>query len=146
MDIKFFQSNDGGEIEYVNGLATTEDGLVGAALISLFGGNDDDDGTDSTAAIQWWGNFLEEEGEPRQIRSRFQALTLTTPLNSATLQLFQEAAEADLAWMVDAEVVDSFTIETSIAGPKRLQVDGQLNVRTDVYPFSFEIQTDDTKQ
>jgi phage gp46-like protein len=143
MDVKFFQSNDGGEIECVNGVITLEEGLESASLLSLFGGCDDDDATDGTQSLQFWGNVLEEDGSPRQVRSRFQALTLTMPLNSATLQEFQEAAAADLDWLVEGEVVDSFTVETSIAGPKKLALSGEFNVRNDVYPFTFQTKLSD---
>ncbi len=138
MDAHFYQSDDGGEIECVNGVITTSQGLESAVTLSLFGGNDDDDGTDRTEALQWWGNFIEEEQEARILRSRFQAMCITTPLNSATLQLFQEAVEADLAWMISSEVVDSITVTTSITAPKRLAVEIVLSVRTDTYQFRIE--------
>lgn len=140
MDAYFFDSADGGDIECLNGVITLDEGLYAMAYLCLQGGNEDDDGSDGALPLQWWGN-LTDTNESRHLRSQFQAAVLNNPLNSATLQIFEEAATADLNVMVEEELVESFTVEARIAAPKRLALECQFAVRDDVFPLTLEFLT-----
>jgi hypothetical protein len=50
-DVLIEQSDDGGEVTIESGLVTLTDDFRSAAYLSLFGGNEDDNGLDSSA--QW---------------------------------------------------------------------------------------------
>src|SRR3954462_10834325 len=100
-DVLLFESLDGGEIESINGAFTMDEGLSTAAYLSLFGGNEQDSGSDGDKPKQFWANF-EEPDATKQYRSELQYLLTPLPLIPASLKRFQDAAGRDLAWMVDA--------------------------------------------
>ena len=101
MDVRLYQKDgDGGEIDFVNGQAVMDDGLETAAFLSMFGGNDDDSGLDGDKPRQWWANFEEPDAVKRH-RSETQFLLNSIALIPANLRRVEDAANADLAWMVE---------------------------------------------
>lgn len=120
MDIALKQTNDGGELTVANGQLLTSDGLETAAILSLFGGNTDDSGLAADDAIQFWGNLLEVDPARKQ-RSQTQHLLATLPITPASLQRFEEAALADLAWFEDS-IADSIAVVASMPGINRIQL------------------------
>jgi len=55
-DVKLFQTTDDGDIYVVNGIVEMSGGLETSAYLSLFGGNEDDDGSDGSP-FSWWANL-----------------------------------------------------------------------------------------
>ena len=99
-DVRLYHTDDGGEIEIVNGSVTMDRvGLESAVYISLFGGNAHDRGLAADDHLTWWGNINEPVAE-RRLRSETQALLEDLPLVPASLRLYEGAATRDLAWMV----------------------------------------------
>lgn len=137
-DATLYQSNDDGEIECTNGVITTGDGLATAFYLSIDGGNDEDSGVEADKAVQYWGNVIEQD-EARKFRSKFQYLSQTLPLTTSNLQVLKEAAESDVAWTVPAGIADSYTVSLSIPRMNTLRVAFDVTVRTDVFPFAFDI-------
>ncbi len=115
-------TDDGGEIVFANGKVELDlDGLFNAAYLSMFGGNDDDDGTDATEKKQWWGNRSEPDGS-KVYRSKTQARLQTLPPTPANLKLIQEAAESDLEWLVTKQVARSVGVSVRIPALNRIEV------------------------
>ena len=82
-DVSLRQTDDGGEITVVNGVVEMSGGLETAVYLSLFGGNEDDDGRADNPQT-WWGNLAENEPE-RQYRSETQHLLQALPATTGTL-------------------------------------------------------------
>jgi phage gp46-like protein len=134
-DVLLLPTPDGGEIEYVNGLATMTDGLMNAAYLSLFGGNQEDPGQEGDVSREWCLN----KGEPlaeRKMRSRTQHLLRSLPLTSANLGRVKDAAEADLKWMADTKLATSISAYPTIPALNTITI--AVNVVVDDKVFSFE--------
>lgn len=126
MDVRLYQKDgDGGEIEFVNGQAVMDDGLETAAYLSLFGGNEDDSGLDGDKPSQWWAN-VEEPDVTKRYRSETQFLLSSLPLIPANLRRVENAAAADLAWMLETGLA-SFVSATATM-PARNTIKLQLKI------------------
>ncbi len=112
MDVRLFQTLDGGEIELKNGQLVTSDGLAEAAYLSMFGGNESDGGLKADNPQQWWGN-VEERNPDRRYRSETQNLIRTLPATSSNLRRLEDAAKRDLAWFM-LEIADSLDVVATI--------------------------------
>jgi phage gp46-like protein len=125
-DVLLFQTPDGGEVTITNGQFAQTDGLDVAAYLSLFGGNADDSGQTADDSKQWWGNI--GESDPALCyRSATQYLLLTLPLIPANLQRIEEAAQSDLAWMLD-DIATDLAVRATMPGPKRIDLDCALTI------------------
>lgn len=118
-DVVLFQTVDDGNIVVTDGIVTMSGGLETAAYLSLFGGNEDDDGS-MGAAFSWWGNVDAQEIE--QYRSETQHLLDSLPPSSGNLVRIEDAARRDLAWFVTARVASSVTVNASIPGLNRVKL------------------------
>lgn len=99
-DVQIFQSQDGGDIKLDGGRIVTDDGIVSALYLSMFGGEMDDDGSSATESKQWWGNLI--EGEPtRRYRSKTQSVLRSMPATTGNLRKVEDAVASDLAWVVE---------------------------------------------
>jgi phage gp46-like protein len=125
-DVLLRQTNDGGEIVVENGLVLLCDGYETAAYVSLFGGNEDDPGGADTR-LQFWGNLIEPDQNAMD-RSETQHLLRSIPAVPANLRRIEQAAERDLAWMVQSGVATSVRAEASI--PKLHQVALRITIQT----------------
>lgn len=135
-DVLLFHTVDGGEIEILGGQPTMSDGLATSAYLSLFGGNEDDAVLDGTLHLSWWGNFDELEAA-RQYRSQTQHLLRALPARAANLRRVEDAAKADLAWMLE-EVASRVSCSASMPGRNQLSLDVEVEVRTGTkYRWSF---------
>jgi phage gp46-like protein len=134
-DVMLYQGPDGGEITVENGVAEMTTGPFTAMYLSLFGGNVDDGGTAADDAKQWWGN-VDEPNLARRHRSRTQHVLTALPAITSNLKRVEEAAEADLAWMLEA-LASSVTATASIPARNRcrLHVEG---MGRDGNPFAFD--------
>lgn len=110
------------EIPIVNGTVQLEPGLAGAVVLSLFGGNIEDDGSDALLSEQYWGNLLETE-EAFMYRSRTQYLLKRLPPIPSSVSRIDAAVLEDLKWMLDASVANEITSQTSIPALNRVQID-----------------------
>lgn len=119
-DVKLFQTDDDGEITVENGLVEMSGGLETAAYLSLFGGNEDDDGRADNPA-NWWAN-LDEVDPVRQYHSETQNLLQALPATTGNLRRIEDAAGRDLAWFVDSGVASSVSVSASIPGINRIKL------------------------
>lgn len=136
-DVRLFQSDDDGEIEFVAGQPVTADGLETAAYLSLFGGNERDSGLTDGEALQWWANF-EELVAARHQRSQLQHLLASIPATPANLRRVEDAATADLAWMTD-ELGATITVEATMPGLDSVSIAVTIVIGQTTYgPFDFQ--------
>jgi Phage protein GP46. len=126
---------DGGEIQINNGLIRRDLGFSTAVYLSLYGGNVDDDGSPAAQSKQWWGNLL-EEGASFQYRSQTQALLRTLPATTANLSRIQEAAQQDLAWLLDS-YADQLTVTVALTGVRRVEIRVEIRVGQEVSRLRF---------
>jgi phage gp46-like protein len=120
-DVFLFQTNDDGDINVDGGVVEMAGGLPTSAYLSLFGGNEDDDGRASNE-LTWWGNL--DESEPsRQYRSETQNLLRSIPAVSRNLLRIQDAANRDLQWLLDENVASSINVVASIPGLNKVNLE-----------------------
>jgi phage gp46-like protein len=130
VDVRLYQTNDGGEIDVVAGQVVMDDELTTAVYLSLFGGNDDDGGADGDKPREWWGNKLAAD-EAEKLRSETQSLLAKIPVTSGNLRRFQDAAQRDLAWMVTAAVATAVAVRVVITAVNRLRFDIAIQVNSE---------------
>ncbi len=135
-DVLLQQTNDDGEIIYLNGQAVMSDGLETSAYLSLFGGNENDSGGDATKDREWWGNKTEPE-ETRHYRSELQNLIRSIPAIPANLRRMEDAADRDLAWMKETELATFVGVEASIPALNRVQIDIDIEIGDENFSFVF---------
>ncbi len=109
-------------------------GLETAAYLSLFGGNEDDDGLQDNTAT-WWAN-LDEVDPVRQYRSETQNLLQAIPATTGNLRRIEDAAKRDLAWFIDNNVASSVDVVASIPAINRVKL--TINIEAVGIESSFE--------
>lgn len=118
-DVLLYQTNDGGDINVDSGIVVMSGGLETAAYLSLFGGNEQDDGRKDNP-LQWWGNLGEEP--ERQYRSETQYLLRSVPSIPANLRRIEEAAVRDLGWFVSSRAATSVSAAASMPGLNKVRL------------------------
>ena len=93
-DVLFYQTLDGGEVNFENGLAEMTTLLETSIYLCLVGGNAEDDGTPAGKKYEWSGN--EDEQNENRFRSRFQSLLNGNPITSQLIRDLGEAAALDI--------------------------------------------------
>lgn len=128
-DVLIGQADDGGEINIAGGLVELTDDFRSTVYLSLFGGNEDDDGRDASA--QWWGN-LGELDSTKHYRSRVGNLLQALPPSSANLLALEDAARLDLAWLRTVGAVKTIDAVASLPALNKLllvvTINGDLTV------------------
>lgn len=134
-DIALFHTADGGEVEIVNGEIALDHTPRTAVYLSMFGGNDQDGGTQATEHLQWWGNLIEPE-TTRRYRCETQHILRALPAVSANLPRVSDAVKRDLEWMERAlgAVVST---RVSIPARRRIEIEIRLEVDGEPYPLAF---------
>jgi phage gp46-like protein len=130
-DVLLFHTTDGGDISVTNGIIEMSGGLRTAAYLSLFGGNEDDDGLANNTKT-WWANFMETEKSHKYI-SETQNLLESLPITSANLLRVEDAAKRDLAWFKDEGVATTVTISASILGLNMIKL--TIDIDQEQYEF-----------
>lgn len=119
-DVKLFQTDDDGNITVESGVVEMSGGLETAAYLSLFGGNEDDDGRADNQA-NWWAN-LDEIDPTRQYHSETQNLLQALAATTGNLRRIEDAAGRDLAWFVDSGVASAVSVSAGIPGINRIKL------------------------
>ena len=119
-DVILCQTLDDGEISVAAGSVAMSGGLETAAYLSLFGGNEDDDGSDGNPA-NWWGNIDETQAE-REYHSETQNLLQGLPATANNLRKVEDAARRDLAWMVSVGAATEIEVAATIPAINRVKL------------------------
>ena len=134
-DVKLFQTDDDGNVSVVDGVMEMSGGLETAAYLSLFGGNDDDDGRDGNP-LEWWGN-IGENIQARKYRSETQNLIQGLPATTGNLQRIEDAAKRDLAWFLSVGAASSVAVGATIHGLIRVKITVTIEANGEESTFSF---------
>lgn len=134
-DVKLFQTDDEGDITVRDGVVEMGGGLETAAYLSLFGGNEEDNGLADNPKT-WWGN-LDEIDQARQYRSETQNLLRAIPATSGNLRRIEDAAGRDLAWFITERVASSISVSASIPGVNRIKLTVDIEADGDESRFEF---------
>lgn len=145
-DVLLKMTNDGADLVIENALVACDRHFDTAVLLSLFGGNMEDDGrVESTAG--WWGNYTgtgDAESAGRKLVSKYQAVTTSGPLTASSAKAAVSAAKEDLAWLIDEGVCDAMEITGEIAGVKTLTLAVTcIKEGADVYSGKYALQWGD---
>lgn len=120
-DVLLCQTNDDGDMNIEDGLVELTDDFRTGAYLSLFGGNENDDGLDDNPDT-WWGN-LNEDDPSNQYRGETEYLLRSLPVTTSNLLRIEDAAKRDLAMFQNIGAVKDLTVEVSLTGLNRLQFD-----------------------
>lgn len=123
-DVLSYQTDDGGEINVVNGIMEMSGGLETSAYLSLFGGNEDDDGQQNSP-FMWWGS-MDETDTTKQYRSETQHLLQSLAMSSANLKRVENAVRRDLDWMIEVGAASAVTAAASIPALNKLKIDIEI--------------------
>lgn len=107
-DVLLFQTNDGGNISVETGIVEMSGGLETAIYLSLFGGNEDDDGRVNNV-FNWWGNITETDVN-KHYRSETQNLLQSIPAITSNLRRIEDAVKRDVAWLMQNKIASSFDV------------------------------------
>ena len=120
-DVLLFQTGDGGNITIErNSDVKLTGGFETDFFLSLFGGNEDDNGSPNNKK-SWWANLLEDD-PAFQIRSRTQNLLISLPLVSGNLRKIEDAVKKDLKSYIDLGAITDLAVVVSIIGPRRVKI------------------------
>ena len=134
-DVSLFQTDDGGEITVEGGIVAMSGGLETAAYLSMFGGNEDDDGSQDSSQ-GWWAN-LDEPDTAKRYRSETQHLLQALAATTGNLIRIQDAAIRDLAWFLSEKVASSVGVVASIPGINRLKLTIDIQAIGEESRFEF---------
>lgn len=134
-DVLLQQTNDDGEITVVNGVVTMSEGLETTAYLSLFGGNEDDDGRRDNPAT-WWANLAEIDPTKKYV-SETQHLLQSIPATSANLRKIEVAAKKDLDWLLVNNVASSVEVFASIPDINKVALSVNINAQGEESEFNF---------
>jgi phage gp46-like protein len=134
-DVLLFQTDDGGEIIVEGGITTMTGGIETSAYLSLFGGNEDDDGRDENPH-NWWANISEPD-PTKEYRSETQHLLQALAATSGNLRRIEDAAKRDLEWFLTEKVASSVDVVASIPGLNRIKLTVTIEAIGDESTFEF---------
>lgn len=118
-DVLLYQTLDDGEININNGVVELSPGLETAAYLSLFGGNENDNGNPENP-LAWWGNI--GESIVNRYRSRTQFLINSLPLITSNLTAIKNAVLEDLNWLLTESIASTVEVEVTIPAMNRVNI------------------------
>ena len=133
-DVLLKQTNDDGEITVENGIVEMTGGFETAAYLSLFGGNEDDDGSENNLKT-WWGNIDEIDPALKYV-SETQNLLQALVASSANLIRIEDAVKRDLQWFLDKNIASSVDVEVTIPGINKINI--VINITAEGKESQFE--------
>lgn len=119
-DVLLYQTNDGGDITVTNGVAALSGGLETCVYLCLFGGNEDDDGSQDSPN-NWWGNIGEID-PIRHYRSLTQYLLRSIPFSTGNLLRIKDAVVKDLSGFLSEGVASSVDVRVTIPGLNKIRI------------------------
>ncbi len=134
-DVLLYQTNDNGEINLNDGQIEMNGGLETAVYNSIFGGNEDDDGSKENL-LEWWGNKLETD-PVRKIRSETQNLLRSIPATSSNLIRIEDAVKRDLNWFIMEKVASTVEAVASIPAANRVAISVTINASGEELEFKY---------
>ena len=134
-DVSLFQTNDEGNIIVEGGIVAMNGGLETSAYLSLFGGDEDDDGRRDNPA-NWWAN-IDEADPAKEYHSETQNLLQALPATSGNLRRIEDAANRDLSWFITNKVASSVNVVASIPGINKIKLTIDIEAQGEESSFEF---------
>jgi phage gp46-like protein len=134
-DVLLEQTNDDGEITVENGLVQMTGKFETAAYLSLFGGNEDDDGRPDNEKT-FWGN-LSEINPSFKLVSETQHLLQSIPATSSNLKRIEDAVKRDLQWFLNEKIASSVDVTVTIPALNRIKIVININAIGKESQFEF---------
>ncbi len=139
-DVKFYQTDDGGEIDLIvpyefGAYIDMIPGFESMAYLCLFGGDARDSGSDEDIR-RWWGNIGITDKD-LMIRSETQFLLNTKAATSSNLLTVQDAAKRDLAVFINKKIADSVEVKASIPTVNKVKLVVDIMARGKLHTFNF---------
>ncbi len=134
MDVKIYQTQNDGDIVVENGITEMTPGFDSAVYLSMFGGNEADEGG-SDDPNQWWGDILDAD-PARHYRGETETTLLNLPAVPASLLRVEEAAKRDLKWLTDTRAASTVTVSATMPGVDRIGL--TVTVQADGIESQFE--------
>lgn len=135
-DVVLYQLEDGGEITCVAGQIAMDDGVATAVYLSLFGGNEDDSGSDADMPREWWGN--KDARNPQETyRSETQYLLRSLSITSGNIRHVEDAVAHDLAWMAESELASFVGAEVSIPALNTVKILVKVEIQQVEFVLEF---------
>ena len=134
MNIRLNETLDGGdfvliEVEDETGLfhdLELDGGLQTPIYLSHFGGNvqANTTGNEQPGVLRkdWFGNAFVSEDPDRRANSDLERALFELPVSSGNLLKMEDAAEADLAWLLNNNIASSVDSEAVITAPESVKV------------------------
>jgi len=133
-DVTLLQHSDGGEISVINGVVEMSGGLETSVYLALFGGNEDDQGR-ALNQFSWWGNA--GEVTEKHYRSKTQNLLQSLPAISVNLRRVEDAAQSDLAYLINLKIASSVDVFASIPAVNEFNVSVTIRAEGKEIEFNF---------
>jgi len=124
-DLLLIDTPDGGDIVIDNGLMKPDINFSTAVYLSLFGGNEDDNGKVKNKK-EYWGNCLKDISHNVKLRSRFQNIIFGYPMTVKNIKEAEKAAEKDLEWFIDEKIADEIIINGRAIGIKNFELEVKI--------------------
>jgi phage gp46-like protein len=118
-DVLLCQTNNNGDISVVGGVMTMTPSFETALYLSLYGANEDDDGTQAT---DWWGN-IDENLIERQYHSNTQRILEALTITSGNLLKVEDAVKLDLQWFLDTNIASSIDVSASVPALNKVKIE-----------------------
>ena len=133
IDLMIYESGSGGDLNLKNEDIETVKGLVTQVYLALFGGNIEENTSDSLEDLEqrndWWGNDLLPVDN--QFNSNFERALTSVALNSNGITILENAAKKDLKYLrqyadisISGSVVElnRFQLEVTLQEPNEQSV------------------------
>lgn len=134
MEIRLSETLDGGdfvlkEVEDETGLfhdLELDGGLETTIYLSHYGGNVEASttGNEQPGVLRkdWYGNDFVSEDPDRRANSELERALFQLPISSGNLLKYEDAAKADLKWLVDNRIAASVESEAAITAPESVKI------------------------
>lgn len=134
-DVLLFQTTDDGEIVVEGGIVEMSGGLETSAYLSMFGGNEDDTGSDNNP-FTWWGNISENQ-KVKRYRSETQNLLQALPATTGNLRKIEDAAKRDLSWFIESGVASLLDVTATIPALNTVKIIVIIEAQGEENTFEF---------
>ena len=134
-DVLLFQTQDDGDMRIVDGVTELTGGFETMAYLSLFGGNERDDGSQDSPH-QYWGD-LDEPDSQLHTRSETQYALDNFSAIPANLPRIEAAARRDLAIFTQRRIASEVTVVASMPGIDRVSLQVSIRAEGEESMFAF---------
>lgn len=134
-DVFLFQTDNGGEINVESGIVEMSGTLETSVYLSLFGGNEKDNGRNKSP-VTWWGN-LDEIDPAFKYRSETQYILQAIAATTGNLLKIEDAIIRDLQWLLTNNIASSIEVLVSMPGVNRIKISLTIEAQGEESNFEF---------